>query len=143
MLENLKFVRKTRSNNLLHHHIVPSGSIHHFCFWPFWPPFWPLLKVGLDVVLVMGSNLEQHNLIWVGIFMRFSLMFSSGDMTRHQDVWIGIPHGFCQRLLKTAKISSKIANIWLFLWNPFLVALKSKFGKFGFNPTLTLLWFGY
>ena len=49
-----------------------------------------------------------------------------------------LPDWFCQKLIKNAKIPSKIVKIWLFLWNPNLVALKPQLpetGSWGFSAT--------
>ena len=66
-------------------------------------------------------------------------MFTSGDMTRHQDVSIGIPHGFCQRLLKTAKISSKIGNIWLFFVKSISGSTEIKVWKIWVQPNTNIV----
>ena len=128
----------------MHHHIVPSGSIHHFCFWPFWPPFWPLLKVGLDVVFSDGFEPEQHDRIRVRFLWGLpGSKFSFGGVTQSLG---GSKFGFGEDssscLVKFSRGSGG-SKFNLDSWLIFQSSKWSKFRKFRFDPTLKLLlWVG-
>ena len=91
-------------------------------------------------------HLNFDKLRWIAVFSRYESgdtpNASPPDISAPQSfqcpVRTVLPDWFCQKLIKNAKIPSKIVKIWLFLWNPNLVALKPQLpetGSWGFSAT--------